>query len=177
MKHAAIDFSEFRLEKAQLNQSREICNLVNLTYRGDIGWTRETQLIQGDRTNHHEIESAISKPDTHFLVVNQQQRLASCIYIAKEKDTAYIGFFSVHPSVQGKGYGKHVLKQAETYAQAKLGINKYIMFVVSQRPELIAFYERRGYTRTGRIETYPLHLGIGVPKVSGLTIEYLEKTI
>ncbi len=177
MRQVEVNFSRFHLEEAKPNQSHEICELVNLTYRGEIGWTKETHIIQGDRTNHHEIASAISNPYSHFFVVNQHQRLASCIYIAQDKDTAFIGFFSVHPDLQGKGYGKHVLNQAETFAQEKLSVNKYVMFVVSQRPELIAFYERRGYTRTGRVETFPTHLEMGVPKVSDLTIEYLEKMI
>ena len=177
MRQAEVNFSEFHLKEANPNQSHEISDLVNLTYRGEIGWTKETHIIQGDRTSHHEIASAISNPNAYFFVVNQQQWLASCIYVAQEEDTAFIGFFSVHPDLQGKGYGKHVLNQAETFAQEKLSINKFIMYVVSQRPELIAFYERRGYARTGRVETFPAHLEMGVPKMSGLTIEYLEKLI
>ncbi|WP_198009348.1 hypothetical protein [Nitrosomonas sp. Is79A3] len=70
-----------------------------------------------------------------------------------------------------------MLEQTESIAFSTLRVHKFVMFVISQRPELIAFYQRRGYSRTGRIETYPLHLGIGVPKVPGLTIEYLEKII
>lgn len=84
---------------------------------------------------------------------------------------------SSDPSLQAKGLGKYMLEQAETFALRTLGVHKFVMFVISQRPELIAFYQRRGYSRTGKIEPYPLHLGIGVPKVSGLTIEYLEKII
>ena len=110
-------------------------------------------------------------------MVNQNRRLASCIYLEKQENSAYIGFFSVHPSLQGKGIGKYILKQAETFALTELGTKKYVMFVVSQRSELIAFYERRGYARTGQIETYPLHLGTPMPKVDGLTIEYLEKNV
>jgi ribosomal protein S18 acetylase RimI-like enzyme len=172
-----MDFSHFRLEKARSDQSQAICDLVNLTYRGETGWTRETHIIQGDRTHRQEIETVMSNPDAHFFVVNQPQILASSIYVAKEKERAYIGFFSVHPNLQGKGLGQHVLKQAEIFALKNMRVQKFVMFVVSQRQELIAFYERRGYSRTGRIETYPLHLGMGVPKVTGLTIEYLEKVI
>jgi GNAT superfamily N-acetyltransferase len=172
-----IDFSRFRLEKAQPNQSNKICGLINLTYRGEVGWTRETHIVQGNRTNRQEIEAAIINPDAHFFVVNQTRRLASCIYVEKQVNSAYIGFFSVHPSLQGRGIGKYILKQAETFALNELGTKKFIMFVVSQRSELIAFYERRGYARSGKIEAYPLHLGIGVPKVDGLTIEYLEKNV
>ena len=116
-------------------------------------------------------------PGAQFFVINQPQNLVSCIYIAKENDYAYLGFFSVHPSLQGKGLGKYMLERAEIFALRVLGVHKLVMFVVAQRPELIAFYQRRGYSRTGRIETYPLHLGIGVPKIPGLTIEYLEKNI
>ena len=177
MRQVEANFSEFHLKLANPNQSLEISKLVNLTYRGEIGWTKETHIIKGDRTSHHEIASAISNPNAFFFVVNHQQCLASCIYVAQEKDSAFIGFFSVHPDLQGKGYGKHVLNQAEIFARENLSINKFIMYVVSQRPELIAFYERRGYARTGRVKTFPAHLKMGVPRVSGLTIEYLEKLI
>ena len=172
-----IDFSKFRLEKASSGYSEEISDLINLTYRGELGWTRETHIVQGNRTNRDKIEAVIRNPNAHFLVVKQKQNLASCIYIEKRENTAYIGFFSVHPSLQGKGLGKYILKQAEIFALSKLNTRKYVMFVVSQRSELIAFYERRGYVRTGQIEAYPLHLDIGVPKFDGLTIEYLEKNV
>ena len=49
------------------------------------------------------------------------------------------------------------------------------MIVVSQRTELIAFYERRGYRRTGQVENLPAN--IGIPKRINLTIDYLEKSI
>ena len=172
-----MDFSHFRLEKAGQEQAQAVADLVNLTYRGETGWTRETHIIQGDRTNRQEIETAMSNPDAQFFVINQPKNLASCIYVAKEHDYAYIGFFAVHPNLQGKGLGKYVLEQAEIFALSTLDVHKFVMFVISQRPELIAFYQRRGYLRTSRVETYPLHLGIGVPKISGLTIEYLEKVI
>lgn len=170
-----MEFSHFHLEKAGLDQAQAIADLVNLTYRGKTGWTRETHIIQGDRTNRQEVETAMTTPDAQFFVINQPKKLAACIYVAKEHDSAYIGFFSVHPNLQGKGLGKYVLEQVENYASRTLGVHKFVMFVISQRSELITFYLRRGYVRTGRVETYPLHMGIGVPKVSGLTIEYLEK--
>lgn len=168
-------FSNSYIEKARLDQAQAIGDLVNLTYRGEVGWTKETHIIQGYRTTREEIESSLGNPDAHFFVVNHVQLLAACIYVAKEQNSAYIGYFSVHPDLQAQGLGKQVLKQAETYALAHMDINKFVMFVVSQRPELIAFYERRGYRRTGVVEAYPVNLGIGIPKVEGLTIEYLEK--
>lgn len=172
-----MDFSHFCIQKADCSHSQDIADLVNLTYRGNLGWTRETHIIQGDRTDKREIEAALSNPSAHFFVIYQGQKLISCIYVAQETDHAYIGFFSVHPSLQGKGLGKHMLREAELFAVRTMGVRKFMMFVVSQRDELIAFYERRGYGHAGRIESYPLHSAMGVPKVAGLTIEYLEKVI
>ncbi len=165
----------FCLDKARLDQVDDICNLINLSYRGQIGWTRETHIIQGKRTNHSEITAAIVHPRAHFFVVNHSNILIACVYVIEEQGSAYIGFFSVHPSLQAKGLGKHVLKLAEVFALEKLDVRKYVMFVVSQRPELIAFYERRGYRRTGKIGACPADLG--KPIISGLTVEYLEKLV
>ena len=130
-----MDFSVLRLEKARLVQSQDIADLVNLTYRGKTGWTTETHIIQGDRTHRQEIETALSNSCGHFFVIYQAQTLVSCIYVAKEDGHAYIGFFSVHPSWQGKGLGKYVFEQAEVFALKTMGIRKFIMFVVSQLPK------------------------------------------
>lgn len=172
-----MDFSRLCIKRADLTQAQDISKLINLTYRGDLGWTSENHIIRGDRTNPHEITTALSNPEGYFFVIYQESMLISCIYVDKEKDHAYIGFFSVHPDLQGKGLGKYMLEYAESFAQNHLKKTKFLMFVVSQRSELIAFYERRGYLHTDRIEPYPVQSGIGIPKVNGLTIEYLEKVI
>ena len=168
-----MDFSAFRFEKANADQAQAISDLINLTYRGNAGWTTEAAIIQGDRTNRQEIETAMHNSGAHFFVVNLPFMLASCIYVAPEKDRAYIGFFSVHPDLQGQGLGKYMLEQAETFARSVMHVHQFVMFVISQRTELIQFYQRRGYHCTGRVEAYPAYLG--VPKIAGLTIEYLEK--
>ena len=168
-----MDFLTLSFEKADISQAQAISDLINLTYRGTTGWTTEAAIIQGDRTNRQEIEAAMMNPDGHFFIVNWQSAPAACIYIASEKEYAYIGFFSVHPSLQGQGFGSYMLEQAEIFARDSLHVHKFILFVISQRPELIAFYQRRGYRGTGRIEPFPPYLG--VPKIAGLTIEYFEK--
>ncbi len=169
-----MDFSTFCFEKAGIDQAQAISDLINLAYRGKTGWTTEAAIIQGDRTSRQEIEAAMMNPNGYFFVVNRLSTLAACIYIASEKEYAYIGFFSVHPSLQGQGFGSYMLEQAEMFARDSLRAHKFVLFVISQRPELIAFYRSRGYRGTGQIEAFPSYLG--VPKIAGLTIEYLEKS-
>ncbi|MGZ0018478.1 GNAT family N-acetyltransferase [Nitrosomonas sp. wSCUT-2] len=171
----SLDLATLRVEKAAFHHAQAISDLINLTYRGTDGWTTEAAIIQGDRTNRQEIEAALRNPDACFLIVQFSQRLASCIYVAREKEHAFIGFFAVHPSLQQQGLGKFMLAQAEAFACRSRGVQKLVMFVISQRPELIAFYHRRGYRSTGRVEAYPSFLGI--PKIADLTIEFLEKIV
>lgn len=170
-----MDLSHFKLDRADVDQSQAICKLLNSAYRGSSGWTTEKNIISGNRTNHNEIETAIRSTNSYFFVVNQSNQIVSCIHIVKKDDHAQLGFFAVQPSLQGNGLGTYVLEQAEIFARTRLYSKKLRMIVVSQRTELIAFYERRGYQRTGQVEILPA--SIGIPKQANLTIDYLEKRI
>jgi ribosomal protein S18 acetylase RimI-like enzyme len=164
-----------KLELSNISQLSEILDLVNIAYRGEKGWTRETEIVDGKRATEKEIKAAIEDPDSHFLVYIEDGNVVSCICVEQESDTAQIGLFAVHPKLQGKGIGKQVLAAAEEYAATHLGAKKFVVVVISQRPELISYYERRGYVRTGKMKEYPVHLDVGTPKTRELTIEYLVK--
>jgi len=163
------------LAAAKPEQLEEICKLVNIAYRGDDGWTKETELVSGDRSTVSEIEGYLTDPKAHFLVSIVDDEILCCVCIEDKEDQAYIGLLVVHPKLQGKGVGKVLLSEAEAYARANLQPEKFVMLVVIQRRELIKFYERRGYVRTGEIMEYPIHLNVGTPKVVGLKMEYLVK--
>jgi ribosomal protein S18 acetylase RimI-like enzyme len=83
--------------------------------------------------------------------------------------------FVVRPAIQGAGIGKRLLNEAETLARKEWGVNSFIMIVITSRHELIAFYERRGYRRTGEFSEFPVNPALWTPKVSGLKMERLEK--
>jgi len=161
------------LKETVSEQVDEICNLINLAYRGNSGWTKETDLVSGNRAEFQEVTEYISNQKSHLLVASEAGNVKACICVEENENRGYIGFFAVHPDYQGRG--KNILLQAERLASEKLGVRKYVMVVVSQREELISFYERRGYARTGNIEKYPTHPSVGIPLNSALTIEYLEK--
>lgn len=68
-----------------------------------------------------------------------------------------------------------MLALAENYAIETFGAEKFILIVVSARSELVAFYLRRGYQKTGSVTDYPISAGAGTPKNPALKIEVLEK--
>lgn len=81
------------------------------------------------------------------------------------------------PSLQTQGLGKQMLFLAEQYAVKHFNATVFRMNVLSGRPELMAFYERRGYIPTGEMQDYPVSAGVGQPIVEGLQIEGLVKPV
>ena len=69
------------------------------------------------------------------------------------------------------------MQTAEQYARKLWGINKIWMTVISVREELIAFYQRRGYVRTGRLKPFPKDNGKEQMLVDNLQFEEMEKVL
>lgn len=155
-----------------------ITKLVNNAYRpksDKSGWTHESDLVSGDRTNTDQIIDVISKQDSIILVGLSNDHIVGCVHVQKNHYNTYIGMLAVDPALQGIGTGKHILSYAEKYATDHFHTEKFVMVVVSERHELISFYERRGYQKTGEVMEYPLSTGVGTPKQLNLKIEVLEK--
>lgn len=167
--------TEIILEPASIGDAESIKMLINQAYRGQEGWTKETEIVEGERSSLNDVKELIQNPEAHLLVAAINGTLAACVCVEEKENQAYIGTFAVNPALQNQGIGKLVLSLAEKYAANQLGSKKLVMVVISQRKELISFYERRGYRRTGKISEYPVHLNVGIPAVEGLTVEYLEK--
>ena len=164
-----------KLALASTDDAQALNDLLNIAYRGEQGWTTESRLIAGDRSSVADV--ILSIEHSILLVYKIQSELVACIGLEVKGRDVYMGSFAVHPDHQSSGVGKCVLALAERYAVDKLKAEKCILFVVSERTELIAFYLRRGYQRTSVSKQYPLNANVGVPKSSGLMIEQLCKYI
>jgi ribosomal protein S18 acetylase RimI-like enzyme len=84
---------------------------------------------------------------------------------------------TVSPELQGKGLGKMLLEESEAFAQF-WDCSHIVMTVIASRIELIAWYERHGFKKTG--ETKPFPYGeerFGIPKVENLHFVVLKKAI
>ena len=111
-----------------------------------------------------------------MLLLRQQGEIVACVHVqADGPDAAGIGMLASEPRLQAQGLGKQMLQHAEQFAVQQLGARILRMSVLSSRPELLAFYERRGYQRTGELESYPLTAGVGQPLRADLHLLMLEK--
>ncbi len=165
---------------AGLEEAEFIARLVNSAYRGDsskAGWTSEADLLDGQRTDPTEVESLIQDPNSMILLCLQTNEVIGSVLLQKKDEAVYLGMFVVRPDLQGNGIGKHFLNAAERIAQQEWGVSKITMSVITRRPELIAFYERRGYRRTGEVLPFPDDPAAGIPKVPNLQFEMLEKDL
>ena len=166
----------FRL--ATLSDIEAITQLVNAAYRTNStssAWTHEADLVSGDRINPEQLANILLKPEIAVLVAVRNSHIVACVEIEKQSNVSYISMLAVTPDLQAIGIGKQTLAYAEHYAQLNFHAETFAMIVLSSRPELIAFYLRRGYQKTGKIMNYPLSAGVGIPKQSGLKLEVLEK--
>jgi ribosomal protein S18 acetylase RimI-like enzyme len=164
-----------------------IVALVESAYRGDAsraGWTTEADLLDGRRTGADEILATLASPGNVFLLAEQAsggagtRDLLACAHIAEQDGAGYFGMFSVQPRLQGAGIGKQVLAEAERIVRDDWQLPAIRMTVIDVRDELIAFYERRGYRRTGIHKPFPYgDARFGDPKRDDLRFEVLEKPL
>jgi GNAT superfamily N-acetyltransferase len=86
--------------------------------------------------------------------------------------------FAVSPRLQGAGLGKVIIAEAERQARETWGVTEMHMTVISVRDDLIAWYERRGYRRTGRTTPFPYgDERFGIPQRDDLEFELLIKEL
>ncbi|GAB4031212.1 GNAT family N-acetyltransferase [Spirosoma jeollabukense] len=143
----------------------ELNSLVNRAYRGESsrqGWTTEADLLSGLRTDEATLRTMLHNPNVTILTYKVTGQLLGCVYLEKKGHDLYLGMLTVSPESQTNGIGKQLLSAAEQVA-----VNQHCrviaMTVISQRHELIAWYNRRGYQPTGETQPFPDDPRFGVP--------------
>lgn len=194
------------LRQAEADDIGALEQLLNRCYRQTEGWTNEADLIGGIRITQDELASTIANPK-HYLFVypktitgerdgEETGELLGCIGVDMQVNAAgdkkaYIGMFAVHPELQGQGVGNVILQAAETFAGRHLQPDeqatdsqatdkkpaRLTMSILSHRPELLSYYQRRGYQLNGNKMPFPNDGNNGEPKRQDLELLELEKPV
>lgn len=161
------------------NDIPTLTSLLNRSYRGDssrAGWTTEADLLSGQRIDEEGLTQLLNDPESLILIAHSEDRVFATIHAHHENESVHFGLFAVEPSLQGGGIGKELLAYAESEAIRKWGVSTAIMEVITQRSELIGYYERRGYMRTGEMIAFP-HSPLWQSKTDNLALAVLKKSL
>ena len=86
--------------------------------------------------------------------------------------------FAVRPTLQRAGLGRAILAESERIAVQEWRLPLMRMTVIDLRVELIEWYERRGYRRTGETRPFPAtDPRFGLPRRNDLRFAVLEKAL
>ena len=155
--------------------------LVTSAYRGDasrVGWTTEADLLDGERIDRDVLLADMRQPRSRVLLAERGDELLACAHVAELGGGGYFGMFAVRPERQGGGLGKSVLAEAERVVREEWNLPVIRMTVIDVRDELIAWYQRRGYHRTGIVKPFPYgDARFGIPRRDDLRFEVLEKNL
>ena len=170
----------FSISAASADDIPQLLLLVNSAYRGEAsrkGWTTEADFLDGDlRIDAENLAELLKKERSVVLkYTTPGQPIQGCVYLDKRDNRLYLGMLSVLPELQARGIGKELLAAAAQHA-VNTGCTSIYMRVLSKRSELIAWYERHGYTDTGAREPYDAPPKFGIFK-EALEFLILEKKI
>lgn len=163
-----------------------VIDLVNSAYRGQggqNGWTNEIGLVDGLRITPEGLRGTLSgQGEPVVYLLREANVLRACVHLETSRGRSaepacQISMLAVQPGLQGQGLGRLMLDYAEAQGLAR-GAQAARMTVVSLRHSLIAWYERRGYRRTGEVLPFPYDEPLfGTPQRPDLEFVVLEKSL
>jgi GNAT superfamily N-acetyltransferase len=159
-----------------------IVDLVNRAYRGwgeQRSWTVE-DFIAGPRVDEDEIRQDLADPSVRLRIVRDEASAMPIATVRLQDEGAglwQLGMLSVDPARQKDGLGQRTMAAAEEIARGE-GARQMRLYVVHRRPELLAWYGRRGYRPTGETRPFPgLEDTVGTDARNDLHFLLLEKSL
>jgi ribosomal protein S18 acetylase RimI-like enzyme len=182
---SAMTESALIFRRATAADVAAVVALTESAYRGEAsraGWTTEADFLDGQRTDAADVSALIARDDARIVLAERGGGLlASCLVERQMSDgvpSGYFGMFSVRPNLQNAGIGRALLAEAERIVRDEWQCRQMRMSVISIREPLIAWYERRGYRRTGEYKPFPYgDERFGIPKRDDLRFEWLIKSL
>jgi ribosomal protein S18 acetylase RimI-like enzyme len=162
----------------------DIVRVINRAYRGSgasSGWSAEEAYLAGDRTTDEQLRADIlAKPSAILLkwVGEQTAKFSGCVWLEPVgDDTWYLGSLAIDPDHQNSGLGRTMLGAAEDWIRERGG-KRVRMKVINVRETLMAWYIRRGYSKTGATDPFPYGEDrFGRPLRDDLCFVVLEKDL
>jgi len=150
---AAGAFKGYHLRFARPEDARALVPLIN------VAFLPEQVAIAGDRINAEKLQAFFVSG--RFLVLEDGQGLAGCVYAEVRGQRGYIGLLALRPALQGRGLGRALMERAEQYLLGA-GCDTSDLRTISARNDLVPMYRHLGYQVTGSAEM-PAEVPLKIP--------------
>jgi ribosomal protein S18 acetylase RimI-like enzyme len=152
------------IREATLPDAPRIHRLINDAFNSD---TTDQVFLTPTRVDIFPLEDTTTKISSDHTIVliatttttsspsDDTTIVATCYVRQHPPDSAWLGTLCIDPARHKQGIGGYLLREAEQYVVAKWGVKGICIDVVSTRTELMAWYQRCGYVKTGNERPFP----------------------
>jgi len=132
-----------RREILRIGQPGDVEGIVRLINKA---FQVERFFLDQDRIASDEVRTRMNTG--RFILAEEEQSLAGCVYVEPRGERAYLGLLAVDPSRQRSGLGRQLMSAAEDHARVA-GCRFMDLLIVNLRLELPEYYRRLGYLEQG----------------------------
>jgi ribosomal protein S18 acetylase RimI-like enzyme len=174
------DNLQFRI--ATQEDAPQLQQMVQSAFRAEDSrpsWTADMDLSLRFHIDVEEVITQITKPDGAILIATDSNgALVGSIEISKRSaDLARFSMLAVDQHHQRGGIGRQILAYAEDYCRQAWGVEKLGLNALSTRQELILWYIRCGFQKTGELTPFPYDRFNGMALPDDLCFVELEKDL
>ncbi|KAJ5389094.1 uncharacterized protein N7496_000162 [Penicillium cataractarum] len=153
--------TNLRFRAATQDDISVLKQLIESAFRAEDsreGWVGNSQLAAQFSIEAKNIKSIIDNPESLFLMAGDaNDTLLGTIGASKSSPNgARLFMFAVDPQCHRSGIGKQILTYAEDYCRREWGSKVLGLNALSNRENLISWYMRRGFQKTGVTTPFPL---------------------
>lgn len=128
------------IRPADSADTEALVRLINVAFRVELPF------IEGERIDPRGVRAYMEKGE--FLLAEDSEGLAGCVYVELRGDRGYLGLLGVDPPRQGTGLSRRLMEAAENHFRAA-GCRAVDLRVISPRTPLPSYYRHLGYRETG----------------------------
>ena len=119
----------------------------------------------------------ITQPQSVILLYKEKDELCASVHLELQNGKAHLGMLSVRASLQGQKIGQKIIQFSEQFSKKEWSVQEMAIEVLDGREELISWYERRGFRKTGKTMPFPDDPRFGIPKKKNLFFHEMVKAI
>jgi GNAT superfamily N-acetyltransferase len=165
---AASPKQEILIRKGRSGDAEVLHPLIHAAYRTSQSWTTEVDLVRGERITLPQLREQLSQAVDPIFVAEiaggtEAGRVVGCVCAEWAKnhpdtglgpESALFGLLAVDPDKQSAGIGSELFLHALKFAKKEWGCLRAVLWVIKQRGDILAWYERLGFQWTGELKDF-----------------------